>query len=180
MTSTWRFASGDRSSIADALIMQLPVVGKALLMVLDLLAVRDAPRAIGGEIPTDDGQFVVGLGERLHASVVERYRGEHTPDNVKAALAAEVPLFHERAAPRQSCEGEPVVGVDDDEAVLVDRSAGGVGIKGTPWLQQDARCRVALDGERWGARVAWTNGDRAGLALMYKLRQRGERRPALA
>lgn len=180
LTSPWRFASGDRASVADALVMQLPVVGKLLLGLLDLVAVRNVPRAIGGEIPTDDGQYVVGLGERLHASVVERYRGEHVPDNVKAALAAGLPLFHERAAPRQRCDDAPLIGVDEEEAVLVDRSTGGLGITGLPWLQDDARCRVALDGERWGARVAWTNGDRTGLALMYKLRQPAEQRPALA
>jgi hypothetical protein len=60
--------------------------------------------------------------------------------------------------------------IDDDAAVLVDRSKNGIGVADVGWLQPDARCRVALDGERWGARVAWTSGDRAGLALMYKLR----------
>lgn len=180
LTSPWRFASGDRSSVADALLMQLPVVGKLLLGVLDLVAVRNVPRAIGGEIPTDDGQFVVGLGERLHASVTERYRGDHAPESVKAAIAAGLPLFHERTSPREAAADATPVTVDDDEAVLIDRSAAGLGIKGIPWLQADARCRVGLDGERWGARVAWTEGDRAGLALMYKLRQPAERRPSLA
>jgi|GEM_PF-1957079 len=175
----WRFASGDRSDVANALLQQLPVVGKIILVLLDLVAVRNAPRTIGGEIATDDGQFVVGMGERLHASVLERYRGDLAPDSVKLALAAGLPVFHERCDERLPAAETPVT-IDEDEAVLIDRSAGGIGIKGVPWLQDNARCRVALDGERWGARVAWTKGNRAGLALMYKLKQAGAPRPALA
>jgi uncharacterized protein (DUF2235 family) len=180
LTRTWRFAAGDRSDFANALLMQLPIVGKLLLGLFDILAVRNVQRAIGGEIPTDDGQFVVGLGERLHASVTERYRGDHMPSSVKAAIAAGLPLFHERSAPREACGTPTAVTVDDDEATLVDRSKAGIGIEGIPWLQDNARCRVGLDGERWGARVAWTNGDRAGLALMYRLRQPAEKRPSPA
>ena len=136
-----------------------------------MLAVRNAPRAIGGEIATDDGQFVVGMGERLHASVLERYRGELAPDSVKQALAAGLPVFNERAAMRQACPPETTVQVDQDQAILVDRSKAGLGVKGVPWLQDSKRCQVTLDDQRWGARVAWVNGDRAGLALMYPLGQ---------
>jgi uncharacterized protein (DUF2235 family) len=176
----WRFAAGERSALTDSLIGQLPVVGKIVLAVLDLAAVRNVPRAIGGEIPTDDGQFVVGLGERLHGSVVERFRGDHAPASVKLAIAAGLPVFHERAADRESCETGAAVTIDDDEAVLIDRSKGGIGVAEVGWLQPNTRCRVALDGERWGARVAWTAGDRAGLALMYKLRGSGGLSPRLA
>ena len=179
LTRPWEFAAGERSDFANSLLMQLPVVGKLLLAILDILAVRNVPRAIGGEIPTDDGQYVVGLGERLHASVTERYRGDHVPPNVKAAIAAGLPLFYERGSQREPCGSEAIVTVDDDEATLVDRSKTGIGITGLPWLQDNARCRVGLDGERWGARVAWISGERAGLALMYKLRQPAEKRPAL-
>jgi uncharacterized protein (DUF2235 family) len=171
LNRSWRFAAGDRSALTDSLLAQLPVVGKLVLAVLDAVAVRNVPRAIGGEIPTDDGQFVVGLGERLHASVTERYRGDHAPASVKLAMAAGLPVFHERACERQPCAAGAAVVIDDDAAVLVDRSKNGIGVADVGWLQPDARCRVALDGERWGARVAWTSGDRAGLALMYKLRR---------
>ena len=180
LTRHWRFAAGERSEVTNSLLRQLPVVGKLILALLDVVAVRNVPRAIGGEIPTDDGQYVVGLGERLHASVTERYRGDYMPPSVKAAIAAGLPLFHERSAPREACGAPTGVTVDDDEATLVDRSKTGIGIEGIPWLQDNARCRVGLDGERWGARVAWTKGDRAGLALMYKLRQPAEKRAALA
>lgn len=180
LTRHWRFAAGERSDVTNSLLMQVPVVGKLILALLDVVAVRNVPRAIGGEIPTDDGQYVVGLGERLHASVTERYRGDYMPPSVKAAIAAGLPLFHERSTPREACGSPTGVTVDDDEATLVDRSKAGIGIEGIPWLQDNARCRVGLDGERWGARVAWTNGNRAGLALMYKLRQPAEKRPALA
>ncbi len=171
LTGGWRFAAGNRSEAANSLLQQLPVVGKLILAVLDLIAVRNAPRAIGGEIATDDGQFVVGMGERLHASVLERYRGDLAPDSVKQALAAGLPVFNERAAMRQACPPKATVQVDQDQAILVDRSKAGLGVKGVPWLQDSKRCQVTLDDQRWGARVAWVNGDRAGLALMYPLGQ---------
>ncbi len=170
LSRPWRFAAGDRSELTNALLTQLPVVGKIALAVLDTVAVRNVERAIGGEIPTDDGQFVVGLGERLHASVTERFRGEHAPESVRTALAAGLPIFHERSGERRPCATGTTVMVDDDEAVLIDRAAGGIGIADAGWLQPNARCQVTLDDERFGARVAWTNGGRAGLALTYRLR----------
>ncbi len=178
-TRWWRIVAGEPSAFTDVFLAELPFVGRWLVKAHKYFAVGNVDRAIGGEFPTDDGQFVVGLGERLHASVTQRYRGEHMPTAVKVALAAGVPTFQERAAPREPAAAETAVMVDDDEAVLIDRSKAGIGIEGVPWLQDNARCKVAFDGERWGARVAWISGNRAGLALMYKLRRPAAQRPAL-
>jgi uncharacterized protein (DUF2235 family) len=169
LTTSWKFAAGESSTLMKLLVQVLPVVGKPIGALLSLVGIHNVPRAIGGEIITDDGQFVVGVGELLHASVLERYRGDLAPKNVKKARAVGLPIFHERAEPRKACAAETPVKVDKNEAILIDRSKTGLGVRGVPWLQDAKRCEVALDDERWGARVAWVNGDRAGLALMYQI-----------
>lgn len=168
MTRTWRIAAGDRSVISNELVQKVPVVGDVLLALLKILEVPDAPRAIGGEITTDDGYYVVGLGERLHASVLQRYRGDHTPDNVKQALAAHIPVFHERKLLRRPCAPDTIVVINGNQATMVDRSNNGIGVADAPWLQDCDRCRLTLDGEIWEAHVAWNRGDRAGIALRYR------------
>ncbi len=177
-TGVWQAVAGQTKGVFDYVVDQLPLALRAPINGLRRIAqIPDLDRAIGGEIPTDDGQFVVGLGERLHASVTERYRGDHAPASVRTALAADLSVFHERGDRREPCATGSRVMIDDDEAVLVDRSTSGIGVAEVGWLQPNTRCRVALDGERWGARVAWTQGDRAGLALLHRLR-RPEGRPA--
>jgi uncharacterized protein (DUF2235 family) len=166
LTMGWRIVAGDRSEAANALLQRLPFFGKLGLALLEFIAVRNVQRAIGGEIVTDDGQFIVGVDERLHESVTQRYRGEHRPDAVKVALDATLPVFHERLE-RRPPSGKSAVMIDDVTAQLVNRSTNGVCVDGVAWLEPNGQCRVTLGEERWGGRVIWVRGDRAGIALRH-------------
>ncbi len=168
----WRTVAGQNPGLVDFLLDRLPVVVRVPLGGLrQVLRIPDVERAIGGETPTDDGHFVVGLGQRLHQSVIRRYRGDHRPSSVKTALTAELPIFHERASARTPCRPDTTVIVDEEEATLVDRSKVGLGVGGVPWLSRGATCRVAIDSRQWQARVAWAESGRAGLDLLHPVRE---------
>jgi hypothetical protein len=171
LMTNFRLTTHDAAIYAQ-IVAGLPLIGRFMASLIQLLPKRKVMREIGGEIETYDGQYVITSDHRVHSSVLKRCQLSYSapPKNVKAPLDRGMPVFNERG-PREPVTGETVVEIDDDEGILVDRSPAGICIKGVPWLQPNARCRVTLDGQRWGARVAWTSGDRAGLALTYRLRQ---------
>ena len=74
-----RLTNGDtlrtvRTLAAGPLLMLGPVAWLADFCA-NLLTVLPAERPIGGEIEADDGTLSVPVGERIHSSVLERYRG---------------------------------------------------------------------------------------------------------
>ena len=166
LTLTWRLVSGQSPGILSALIDGIPFVGKLVMAVYATLAVRNVERAIGGEIPTDDGPYVVGLGERVHESVLERFRGEYVPAGVKAALSAEMPVFREiREDRRPPLDGEASVIVDGREARIIDLSAHGLQVEMESSLRPGQLCRLNGARGEQTAMVVWCRGTRAGLHI---------------
>jgi hypothetical protein len=135
--------------------------------VLDLFTVRSADRRIGGEIETDDGTFCVPVGERVHSSVAERYRGEHMPEPVRKALAAGVPIFRERAEPREPCPDGATARVNGVDHPLKDTSPSGARVGEAGRLREGAEVSFQRPGHgTCTAVVVWRRGAEAGLSVV--------------
>lgn len=165
-----RAINGDLVQTVRTLTTALPMGLGLLVRLLDLggslLTVRSMERGIGGEIETDDGTFCVPVGERVHASVLERYRGEHLPANVRTALAAGVPIFHERREPRHPGATGETVRLDGVPCPLKDKSPTGVRVGNAAWLKPGAEVELEREGQGAAlATVAWRHGDEAGLSV---------------
>ena len=170
-----RLTSGDTlatvRTLAGGSLLMLGPVARIVDLCANLLTVRPADRRIGGEIEADDGTLSVPVGERIHGSVLDRYRGEHLPDSVRRALAANVEVFRERAEQRRQLDGEQAI-VNGVACPLLDIAPSGARIGGAAWLVPGAEVAFQRIGRcPCQARVVWRQGDRAGLQLIAKAEQ---------
>lgn len=170
-----RVTSGETLRTVRALAGRLPPGLGMITWVLDLFSFLQVPacdRQIAGEIETDDGTFCVPVGERIHESVLARYRGEMQPESVRKALACGIEVFRERAERRRPlADGEPAA-VNDDRCTLLDVSPSGVRIRVA--AQLDPKAQHRFESRRTGsctAELVWQQGDRAGLRLLQTCRR---------
>jgi hypothetical protein len=140
-----RVTNGDTLQTVRRLAGSLPLLLGPVAWVADFcanfLTVRPAERRIGGEIEADDGTYSVAVGERIHGSVVDRYRGDHMPASVRCALAAKVEVFRERAEPRSPGGAETVL-VNGVRCDLRDVSRSGARVAKAGWLEPGAEVQV--------------------------------------
>ena len=165
-----RVTNGELLQTARAISGGLPLGLGAFAWLLDLagnlFTVRSADRRIGGEVEDDDGTFCVPVGERIHSSVLDRYRGEHMPESVHKALAARVEVFRERSDARRPGAGATSL-VNNVACAVEDVSAAGARVGGAAWLVPGSEVTFQGPlGQAVTAAVVWQRDDEAGLRLL--------------
>lgn len=168
-----RVTSGDTFRTVRQLAGNVPLVLGPVAWIADLatnlLTVRPVERQVGGETEADDGTYSVAVGERVHRSVTERYRGDYMPAAVARGLAAGVAVFRERAEPRAMVSGESVH-INGVDCPLLDFSRSGARVDRASWLEPGAIVTFARAGRpACRAAVVWRQGEQAGLRLVDAL-----------
>jgi hypothetical protein len=134
----------------------------------NLLTVKPVERQIGGENEADDGTLSVPVGEKIHGSVFERYRGDYLPESVRHALGAKVEMFKERAERRHELPGTENAVVNGVACPLLDIAPAGACVRAS-WLAAGAEVAFQRTGyPACQARVVWRRDDQAGLQLVAK------------
>ena len=167
-----RVTSGDTfrtvRQLAGSVPLALGPVAWMADLAANLLTVRPVERQVGGETEADDGTYSVAVGERVHRSVTERYRGDYMPAAVARGLAAGIFVFRERADARATTIGQSVR-INGVPCPLLDLSRTGARVGRASWLEAGAIVTFARDGKpACRAAVVWLRDDEAGLRLVDK------------
>jgi uncharacterized protein (DUF2235 family) len=161
-----QLVSGEAADILRNLAGTVPVLLplRPITAVMDLLAVKDAVRRLGGENVTDEGTYWVGVGEQIHKSVLERHGPGYRPANLEGGITCGLPVWHEGEA------GEPSwpALADGRGCELANVTTSGLQLRRLGSVALGQEMEIACDADdaplrRARARVVWTNGDRAGL-----------------
>ena len=171
----WRFIHKTQERSASAASQSLgPVLNglwfgsvldyfRAFRTVLRWLKLDPAVRSIGSE-QSDDIRLGFAVGEMLHESVEARRRRGYASRVLRKANLEAVPLFRERQTLRRPAVDAVTIGAA--AATLVDRSAGGIQAEVTGVVPaKDSVVALAGAGLPAQGRVAWTRGNRVGLAF---------------
>jgi uncharacterized protein (DUF2235 family) len=166
-----RLTSGEISTMVLRVVGDLPFARLLPLQVLgglaNLFAAPNYDRPMGGECLADDGTFSVGYGERIHESVLDRFRPRCRPANVDLAVESGLPIFRERREIRRPMPSGTMARIDGQDVEIQDLSPSGAR------LGKVRRLKVGIDypfkSNHVGditANVVWAEMDRAGVRFL--------------
>lgn len=166
-----RLTSGEITDMVLRVVGDLPFARLLPLQVLgglaNLLSAPNYDRPMGGECLGDDGTYSVGYGERIHESVLERFRPRCRPSNLDVAVESGLPVFRERHEIRRPMPSGTMARIDGQDVEIEDLSSSGAR------LGKVRRLKVGDDypfhsnhvGDTT-ANVVWTHANRAGVRFL--------------